>query len=299
MCKQIKMRNGLALLFIKQFFMDYGKERLKMVIDFHTHAFPDKIAEKAISALAEKAKIPYYTNGTISDTDEKMKQWGVDKRVMLSIATNPKQQTNVNNFAFEANKRENIYAFGSVHPLAENALQELERIKEAGLLGIKLHPEYQEFYIDDESVYPIYEKCIELGLIVSFHAGKDLGYPGSLKASPKRILKLAKRFENAKFVLAHFGSSMMEKEVLDNVAGCGFYIDTAFSAGYIDKETAQNIIKKHGADKVLFASDCPWASSKETYDFINSFDLSKEDKDKIFYKNALELLKIDSVENMV
>lgn len=267
-----------------------------MLIDFHTHAFPDKIAERAILSLSEKAKIPYFTVGTLDDTDAKMREWGVDMRVMLSIATNIKQQTNVNNFAIEADRRDNIIAFGSVHPQAENALEELERIKSAGLRGIKLHPEYQEFNIDDESVYPIYKKCIELGLIVSFHTGRDLGYPDSLRASPDRILRVAERYPQGKFVLAHFGSSMMEREVLDTLAGnCPYYMDTAFSAGHTDPDIALAIIRKHGADKILFASDCPWSSSKETYDFINSLDLTVDEKDKIFYKNAVSLLGLDDI----
>lgn len=261
-----------------------------MVIDFHTHAFPDKIAESAIKSLAEKANIPPYTNGTVSDTDEKMKAWGIDRRVMLSIATNPKQQTNVNNFAIEVNNENSVFAFGSVHPLAENAQEELERIKNAGLKGIKLHPEYQEFEIDDKKMYPIYEKCIKLGLIIVFHTGEDLGYPGSLNASPEVIERLSKDFGGADFVMAHFGSCGLAERALEHVAGKGFYVDTSFSKGYVKKHTGEAIIKKQGADKVLFASDCPWADPKETFDFINSFDLTDDEKEKIFYKNAIKLL---------
>lgn len=262
-----------------------------MLIDFHTHAFPDKIAKAAMESLSAKAGIKYYTEATLSDTDEKMKKWGVDLRVMLSIATNPKQQTNVNNFAIEANKRDEICAFGSVHPSAENAIEELERLKAEGILGIKLHPEYQEFYVDDERIYHIYEKCAELGLIVVFHTGKDLGYPNSLKASPNRILKLTSDLKYNKFVFAHFGACMMNEEFSEKLAGGDFYIDTSFSYGYVEKNMAEKIIKKHGADKVLFGSDCPWASSYETFEFINSLELSDGDKEKIFYKNASELLK--------
>ena len=263
-----------------------------MLIDFHTHAFPDKIAERAILTLSQKAKIPYYTIGTVEDTDKKMKEWGVDLRVMLSIATNPAQQTNVNNFAIEVNKKDSVCAFGSVHPKAQDALSELERIKNAGLLGVKFHPEYQDFYIDDESLFPIYQRCADLDLIVTFHAGKDLGYPDFLHASPERILNLEKHFGGAKFVMAHFGSSMMEAQVLENLAGCSFYFDTAFSVGYISKDMAEKIIKKHTADKILFASDCPWSSSKDTFDFINSLDITSEEKEKIFHKNAEKLLKL-------
>lgn len=261
-----------------------------MIIDFHTHAFPDKLATRAIETLAKKASVPYFANGTVGDTNEKMKNWNVDSRVMLSIATNPKQQTNVNNFAIETNNNKTIYSFGSVHPLSENAEDELLRIKQAGLRGVKFHPEYQQFQINDKKVYPLYDKCIKLGLTVVFHAGKDLGYPETLNASAEMIKDLSHTFGGADFVMAHFGSCMMGEEFLQTAAGCDFYIDTSFSKGYIKKETAEKIIEKHGADKVVFGSDCPWASAKETFDFINSFDITKEEKDKIFYKNALNLL---------
>ncbi len=263
-----------------------------MLIDFHTHAFPDKIAERAILSLHQKSGLPPFTNGTLADTDLKMREWGVDLRVMLSIATNPKQQTNVNNFAIQANERDGVAAFGSVHPQSTDALEELERIRAAGLKGIKLHPEYQDFNIDDKSVYPIYRKCIELGLIIVFHTGRDLGYPNSLKASPDGILRLADSFCDGKFVLAHFGSSMMEHQVLEKLAGCPFYMDTAFSAGYTDPDIACEIVNKHGAHRILFASDCPWASSRVTYDFINALDLTRQQKDMIFYQNAVKLLDL-------
>lgn len=261
-----------------------------MIIDFHTHAFPDKLAPRAIATLAQKASIPYFTNGTVTDTQQKMADWNIDAHVMLSIATNPKQQTNVNNFAIEVNNNSTLFAFGSVHPLADNAEEELERIKNAGLRGVKFHPEYQQFKINNKSVYHLYEKCIKLGLTVVFHAGKDLGYPDSLNASVEMIKDLSADFKGAPFVMAHFGACMMPKQYLSIASECGFYVDTSFSKGNISSEDAENIIKKQGADKVLFGSDCPWASSKETYDFINSLNVSKEDKDKIFYKNAQNLL---------
>lgn len=177
-----------------------------MVIDFHTHAFPDKLALRALSSLAEKAGgLTYYTDGTIADTDEKMKQWGVDKRVMLSIATNAKQQHNVNSFAIE-NNNDHIIAFGSVHPDAPDALDEIDRIKNAGLLGIKFHPEYQQFLIDDPKMFPLYDKCRALGLVMSFHAGRDLGFPDTLMAPPQRSRRVIDNFPGAKIVLAHMAA---------------------------------------------------------------------------------------------
>lgn len=264
-----------------------------MVIDFHTHAFPDKIAPRAIKSLAEKAGgLPYYTDGTVSDMDEKMRSWGVDKRVMLSIATNPKQQHNVNSFAIAQNSA-HIIAFGSVHPDAPDALDELDRIKGAGLLGVKFHPEYQEFYIDDPKLYPIYDKCRALGLVMSFHAGCDLGFPDSLMAPPQRSRKLIDNFPGAKIVLAHMGGAMLDDDVLTYIAGTDCYLDTSFSIHDLPKRAAEQIIEKHGAERILFGSDCPWERSCDSFDYIDSLSISDDKKELIYSTNAITLLGLN------
>lgn len=261
-----------------------------MLIDFHTHAFPDKIAGSAIFSLSQKAGgLTALTDGSVHDLSAKMKNWGVDRFVLLNIATKPRQQTNVNNFAISQNGG-SVVAFGSVHPDSPDVLSELERIAAAGLLGVKFHPEYQGFRIDDKKAYPLYEKCQELGLIMVFHAGKDIGFPDSLAASPSAVKKVLKDFPNSKMVMAHMGGWMMWDEVEELVAGLDGYIDTSFTYGYISAKQATRIIKKHGAERVLFGSDCPWASPEQTARFIHSLDLTEQEKQLIFYQNALRLL---------
>ncbi len=263
-----------------------------MLIDFHAHAFPDNLAPNIIPRLAKKAGgIATYTNGGITDTAAKMQGWGVDRFVLLNIATNVKQQTNVNNFAIAQNT-DNVISFGSVHPDSPGALDELERIAGAGLLGVKFHPEYQDFRIDDKKVYPLYEKCRSLGLVMVFHAGSDLGFSRPPAAPPAAVGKVLRAFPDAKMVMAHLGGCLLWDEVESHVAGCAGYIDTSFTFGRISAEQATRIIKKHGADRVLFGSDCPWESPADTFAFIDSLKLTDDEKDKIFSKNALELLGI-------
>ena len=264
-----------------------------MVIDFHTHAFPDKIARNALQGLAQKAGgLTYYTDGTVRDTDEKMKQWRIDKRVMLSIATNPKQQHNVNNFAMEQNGGA-VIAFGSVHPDAPDALDELDRIKEAGLLGVKFHPEYQEFFIDDPRLFPLYDKCRALGLVMSFHAGRDLGFPNTLMAPPQRSRNMLDNFPGAKVVLAHMGGAMLSDDVLEYLAGTDCYLDTSFSLHDLPKSVAERILAKHGPEKALFGSDCPWERSCDSFDYIDSLRLPDRQKEMIFGTNAQRLLGLE------
>ena len=156
-----------------------------MLIDFHTHAFPEKIAFRAVEKLARDAGgLAPQTDGTVASLKTQMLVDGVDISVVQSIATNPHQQAKVNDFAIGINRDPAIVAFGSVHPDAPDALEELERIAAAGLKGVKLHPEYQGFYADDPRMKPIYRKISRLGLVTLFHAGQDYGFPPPYHAMP-------------------------------------------------------------------------------------------------------------------
>ena len=159
-----------------------------MLIDFHTHAFPEKIAGRAMASLSHgSGGMVSQTDGTAERLKTEMERDGVDISVVLSIATNPKQQHSVNDFAIAMNRDPRLVAFGSVHPDAPDALEELERIAAAGLKGVKFHPEYQHFYADEERMKPIYRKISELGLITTFHAGHDIGFAPPYHCMPEHL----------------------------------------------------------------------------------------------------------------
>lgn len=264
-----------------------------MIIDFHTHTFPDHIAERAMKILTETSNnIPSYTDGTIADTKAKMQGWGIEKIVVLNIATNTKQQKNVNDFAIQ-NNTNNCIMFGSVHPFAPDALTELERIKQAGLKGIKLHSEYQNFYADDKKVFPIYEKLQELGLIVVFHGGTDIGFINTpVKCPPSAIRTIADNFKDLKIVMAHLGGFNETESTLEYLAGREVYLDTSVADVFFAKENAEKLISRHGEEYLLFGSDCPWADAGKTARFVENLDIPSSKKDAIFYKNAKNLLGI-------
>lgn len=265
-----------------------------MKIDFHTHAFADSIAERAIKKLMSvDTMLKNFTDGTASGLSQKLNEWGVDKGVLLPIATKPSQQTTINNWASEVQKEySEIIAFGSVHPRAEDAIEELYRIKELGLHGIKFHPDYQEFFIDDESVFKIYEKCGELKLPVIFHGGWDPLSPDLIHTLPKSALYAHKSVPQMTMILAHLGGMFKWDDVEEYLVGEDIYFDTAFVGGRIKSEQYQRIIKNHGADKILLASDCPWQKPTVEVEYIEKLWLSKEEKDLIYYKNAEKLLGI-------
>ena len=263
-----------------------------MIIDFHTHIFPEKIADRAMSTLSASSGFLAVSNGTLNGLKNSMKEAGVDKSVVLGIATNAHQQSSVNDFMISLKDDGEIIPFGSVYPDAPDAILELERIKAAGLKGIKLHPEYQQFFVDDEKMKPIYKKASELGLIVVFHAGFDYGYPAPYHCMPEN-LKNALKWLDTPVVAAHFGGQNCTQGVLDILCGIeNIYFDISFGYGTIAKPTAEMIIKKHGTDRILFGSDSPWHNPAWEKHMVENFNLTTEEKNMIFYKNAAMLLNI-------
>ena len=263
-----------------------------MLIDFHTHAFPERIAARAIGKLSHDAGgLAPQTDGTLSSLKEQMLTDGVDISVVHSIATSPKQQHNVNNFAMEIDKDATIVAFGSVHPDAPDALEELERIHAAGLKGVKFHPEYQQFYADDEKMKPIYKKISSLGLVTLFHAGHDYGFPPPYHAMPEHLLRALKWFDSP-VVAAHWGGVGCGGEVLEKLCGENIWLDLSFGYAAMSKPIARAIVDKHTPDRLLFASDMPWHRPEWELRLIRSLDLSESDREKILHGNAQSLLSL-------
>lgn len=263
-----------------------------MLIDFHTHAFPEKIAARAIETLAHEAGgLESQTDGTLASLKEQMHTDGVDISVVHSIATNPRQQHNVNSYAIEMDREDGIVAFGSVHPDAPDALEELERIRAAGLKGVKLHPEYQCFYADDEKMKPIYRKISQLGLITLFHAGHDYGFAPPYHCMPRHLLGALKWLEGP-VVAAHWGGVGCGVEVLETLCGQDIWFDLSFGYSTMPKSIAQRIVDKHTPDRLLFASDMPWHRPAWELRLLGSLDISDADRKKICFRNAQTLLNL-------
>ena len=257
-----------------------------------THAFPEKIAARAVSKLAYDAGgLQPQTDGTIASLKQQMAADSVDISVVHSIATNPKQQRKVNDFAITINSDPAIVAFGSIHPEAPDALEELERIAAAGLKGIKLHPEYQGFYADDPRMKPIYQQISQLGLITLFHAGQDYGFAPPYHAMPEHLLAALKWFD-APVVAAHWGGYGCCFEVLEKLCGAPLWFDLSFGYCSMPKATAQAILDKHGPDQLLFASDMPWHRPAWEMRLLDSLDISPGDREKICFRNAMALLNL-------
>ncbi len=265
-----------------------------MLFDAHIHVFPDKLKGKVFAKLTEIASHPYYRDETVQEAKEHNAMHGVTHCIALNIATNPTQQKAVNDFAIENNNpAEGFFCFGSVHPQAEGYIEELYRIKEAGLLGIKLHPDYQHFFSEDPALAPIYETCEKLGLIISFHAGKDPYSPDAIHNPPNSMKTIAQAYKDLRIIAAHMGGLAMYDQVQTGLCKTpNIYLDTSLSAHYTDSATFENLVRLHGVDKILFATDSPWSTVKLEKGIIEKCSFTEQEKQRIYYKNAFDLLGI-------
>ncbi|PWJ11550.1 amidohydrolase family protein [Ruminococcus flavefaciens] len=261
--------------------------------DFHTHAFTDALAERAVSGLADTSGITPATDGTLAGLRRKMAENGIDRALLLPVATKPSQQTTINNWAAEI-MGDGLYCCGTVHPDSEDAVREVERIKSLGLCGIKFHSEYQKFSPHEERMFPIYEKIAELGLIAVFHGGWDPYSEDIVRATPQSFAALAEAFPHLTIVAAHLGGLGMWDDVERYTAGKygNLWFDVGVISRYIEDEQLLRIIRMQGADKVLFGSDCPWDDPANEIAMINRLSLTEKEKELIFCKNAEKLLKI-------
>lgn len=282
-----------------------------MIVDMHTHIFPDKISAAVIDKLSRKAKIAAFTNGTLNGLKKSMDAAQVDLSVILPVATNTSQVEKINSSATELNEKffgAGIFSFGCIHPDFTNFKEELRRVKNRGLKGIKIHPVYQDTNLDDVKFLRILDCAAENDLIVVTHAGLDIGFPGVVRCSPKMARRVVEEVGDFKFVLAHMGGWKNWNEALEILSGTKIFIDTAFSTGDIvpradcvwradelkllDAAQFMKFVKIFGADRILFGTDSPWSSALTSIEFIKNLPLADDDKDKILGLNAKKLLAL-------
>lgn len=281
-----------------------------MIIDFHTHTFPDAIAAKAIAGMQANNHAAAFGSGTVGGLLESMAQGGICCSVVLPVATNPLKISSINDKIIREAKSQHVVNFGAVHPLAENWKEELDRLHAAGVPGIKIHPQYQGVDITDIRYLRILDHAAQLGLITVTHAGNEIAYPGVVRCSPEMIRKVCNELGNIPLVLAHMGGWKNWERVADQLCDTGCYLDTAISLGQIvplpdghyapsdlpllSPEKFVSLVRAFGSQRILFGTDSPWADQKAEAEAIAALPLEQAEIQNILYCNAARLLQRNS-----
>ena len=231
-----------------------------MVIDIHTHAFADAIAAAAMGALEAESGYPGSFDGTVSGLLAIMDNAGIDAAAIQPVATKPSQVRTINDWiARVASKR--IVPFGAMHPELDDPAGEIARMAGSGICGFKMHPEYQRFSPDDPALAGLFDAASEAGLIVLFHAGRDIAIP-TLRGTPEAFARVSLRHPGLKIILAHMGGFQLWDEVREHLIGRDVYLDTSYTLGHLPDEEFLEMIEAHGPERILFGTDAPWTDPR-------------------------------------
>ncbi len=265
---------------------------MRRIIDIHTHVFPERIAERALRQLMGRSGETARIDGTAAGLEKSMVENGIAVSVTQPVSTKPSQTPAVNGFAIELNKRPSLINFGTLHPDCVENPSEIRRIVNAGVKGVKFHPDYQEFFVDEERMFPLYRQVADAGLIAFFHAGVDIGLPPPVHCTPDRLAKVLDRVPDLKAVAAHFGGFKMWDEVDRFLVGRNLWLDTSFTLAWLPAARFVEMARRHGIEKILFGTDSPWADQGEEIQLHENSGLTEEELAAVFYDNAASLLRL-------
>ncbi len=262
-----------------------------MIIDFHTHAFPDAIASRAIASLVKGSggAYPPCSDGTLGGLLNNMDAFGIDVSVLQPVITKASQLRSLNEWAKNA-ESDRIIPFGGIYPHTEDYKADIDFVVSLGIRGLKFHAEYQHFIVDDAKMLRIYDYAFEQGLIVLHHAGFDPAFPPPFHSSPERFRNIARAMRGGTLVVAHLGGQKEWDGVERYLVGENVYLDTSMGFSYYGTEQFMRIARAHGTDRILFGTDSPWSRADEELQAIRALPLAEEEKTAILGGNAKRIL---------
>lgn len=259
------------------------------IIDFHTHAFPDAIAERAIQHLEHEGSIQAVLNGKISSLLASMDRAGVSASVVASIATRPDRFEAILNWSKEITT-DRLIPFPSVHPDAADAGAQVRRIAMEGFKGFKMHPYYQEFYLDEDRMAPIYAAAQDTGLLLLMHTGYDLAFERIRRGDPERIRQVIAAYPRLKLITTHLFAWQDWEEARRLLAGQPVYTDVSMSIEAMPRELARELILAHPREYLLFGTDSPWIDPVPHLELVRSLALGSAYESALLGENAIRLL---------
>lgn len=262
------------------------------IIDCHCHVYPDKIAAKAVESIGSFYDLDMFYDGKYSTLIEHGSEIGIRHYVVFSVATTPAQVSSINRFIADTAEKSNglVTGLGTIHPLCENPEDVIEEILSLGLKGVKMHHDFQKVAVDSPECFRIFGICEKHNLPVMLHTG-DSRYDFS---NPERVERVLQSFPGLTVIGAHFGGWSCWQKAAETLSRYeNFYVDCSSSFDWLTAEQATCLVEAYTADRVVFGTDFPMWSHKKEIERFYKMNLTKEQQEKILYKNAVRIFSID------
>jgi len=260
--------------------------------DVHTHAFPDALAPKALERLVKMAvweKVAPSHDGTLAGLVRSMDRAGIERAVVCSVATRPEQVPNISRWSVQVASAR-VTPFASIHPDFPDPEGEIERLREAGVRGLKFHAEYMGCAVDDARTVRIARAAARAGLAMALHAGYDFAFEKEDLASPERVRRLHETVPDLRMLACHLGGWRRWEDALEHLAGLPIYLETSMTLGRCEPALVERLLEKHPAEYLLFGTDAPWADQAREVEKFLALGISEEAKKRAAWENALEFL---------
>lgn len=267
-----------------------------MIIDTHTHIFPDKIAAIVVNKMVEGRGSKFYGDFTVRGQLSTMDRCGINSSLVFCLAERPSVVRAANDFLASVCDGQRLVTLGTIHPDYEDFEDEIDRLKAMGLRGVKFSSTFQDFFVDEERMLSIYQKLCDNDMIAYFHVGKESALStAEAKTSPQRLARVLEMFPKLKVVAAHFGGLGMLEEAEEYLIGKDIYLDTAWtpSVKVLNPEVVIPIIRKHGSERIFFGSDYPFSDPQEEINWILKLAIGTEEKERILGRNANEFFALN------
>ena len=266
---------------------------MQKVINAHCHIYPEKIASKAVKGIRDFYDLDMSLNGKVDNLIEDGSKVGVVHYLIHSVATTPKQVRSINEFISEVVKSnpDLFTGFGTLHPDSDDIEGDFNHLISLGLKGVKLHPDFQQFALNEDKAFKMGEVINKGGVPVLIHCG-DFRYNYS---NPEQLKPFLDKFPDMTVIGAHFAGWSIWQEATEKLAGTpNLFVDLSSSLYALSPQEAKKLIYAYGVDRVLWGTDYPMWESESEMEFFRKIGLTKEEESKILYENAAKLLKIDN-----
>ncbi len=257
------------------------------IIDFHTHIYPDRLAERATRATCDFYGLDTDQTGSVAGLLRAGQKAGIDRFVFLPVAVQPHGVRHVNEFiAEQLALHPECAGFGTVHPDMEHMEEELDYIAASGLVGVKLHPDMQTTDADDSKLFPLYEQLAAREMPVFLHCGDE----HRDHSHPRRVRAVIDRFPELTIIAAHLGGWSHWDEALSLLQDTNCYLDLSSCQMFLPPERFLSYIRAFGSKRLLFGTDFPIWDPADEVAAIRNLPLTQEERDDIFWRNAEKLL---------